>query len=38
LREARASIWFVPLEQQDPGLWNDSQIALAEKLLREGSP
>lgn len=28
---------FVPLEQQDPALWNNSQIALAEKLLREGS-
>ena len=28
---------FVPLEQQDASLWDDSQIALAEHLLREAS-
>jgi RNA polymerase sigma-70 factor (ECF subfamily) len=28
---------YVPLEQQDTRLWDDSQIALAEKLLRDAS-
>jgi RNA polymerase sigma-70 factor (ECF subfamily) len=28
---------YVPLEQQDTSLWHDSQIALAEQLLREAS-
>ncbi|MGH7690152.1 MAG: DUF6596 domain-containing protein [Gemmatimonadaceae bacterium] len=28
---------YVPLEQQDTSLWDDSQIALAEKLLHEAS-
>ena len=28
---------YVPLEQQDTSLWDDPQIALAEKLLREAS-
>ncbi|MEP7240882.1 MAG: DUF6596 domain-containing protein [Devosia sp.] len=28
---------YVPLEQQDTSLWDDSQIVLAEQLLREAS-
>ena len=28
---------YVPLEQQDTSLWDDSQIALAEQLLREAN-
>jgi RNA polymerase sigma-70 factor (ECF subfamily) len=28
---------YVPLEQQDTSLWDDSQIAMAEALLREAS-
>jgi RNA polymerase sigma-70 factor (ECF subfamily) len=28
---------YVPLEQQDVSLWDDSQIALAEQLLRQAS-
>jgi RNA polymerase sigma-70 factor (ECF subfamily) len=28
---------YVPLEEQDVGLWDDSQIALAEQLLRQAN-
>ncbi|HEX4298988.1 MAG TPA: DUF6596 domain-containing protein [Devosia sp.] len=38
-RPARRSVTgaYVPLEQQDTSLWDDSQIVLAERLLREAS-